>query len=269
MQIDINCDMGESYGRFKVGNDENIFPYITSCNIACGFHGGDPFHIEKTIKDALDHGVQIGAHPSYPDLAGFGRRKMQLDRDELKALIKYQIAALKGMTESLGGKLIYVKPHGALYNTAANDESETVTIIQAIQEIDSDLALMGLAGSIMEKCSKEKGILFIAEAFADRTYEADGKLMSRSKRGAVLNDPEMAAKQVRSIVMEKNVKSGSGNFVPIHAQSVCIHGDNPTAVEILKTIRKELRPTWHSFKKMDANMIEMKPYGGQRITYQF
>lgn len=241
MEIDINCDMGESYGHFKVGNDEQIFPYITSCNIACGFHGGDPLHIERTINNAVKHGVQIGAHPSYPDLAGFGRRKMQLSREELKAIIKYQVAALKGMAESLGGKLAYVKPHGALYNTAADDESEAITIIQAIREIDPQLALMGLAGSTTERVAMKEGIIFIAEAFADRKYESDGRLMSRSKAGSVISNPQEAADQVLSIVMKQRVISADGTSVPIRAQSICIHGDNPAAVDILQTLDLALR----------------------------
>ena len=167
MQIDLNCDMGESFGNFKIGNDEAIFPFITSTNIACGFHGGDPFHIENTIKNALEHQVSIGAHPSYPDLQGFGRRKMILQKAELKAILKYQIGAIKSMTESLGGTLKYVKPHGALYNMAANDEAETIVIIESIQEIDSDLMLMGLAGSITEKVAKREKIPFVPEAFAE------------------------------------------------------------------------------------------------------
>ena len=239
-RIDINCDMGESFGRFKVGNDEMIFPYITSCNIACGFHGGDPLHIENTIKSALKHGVQIGAHPSYPDLSGFGRRKMQLPRAELKAIIKYQVAALKGMTESQGGRLAYVKPHGALYNTAADDESETRTIIQAIREIDPKLALMGLAGSMMQKIALNEGIPFIAEAFADRKYEANGRLMSRSKEGSVLSSPTEAAEQVVSIALHNKAKSAEGTSVQIYAQSICIHGDNPSAVKILQAIQEAL-----------------------------
>ncbi len=236
--IDINCDMGESYGHFKVGNDDAIFPYIDSCNIACGFHGGDPLHIETTIKKAVAHGIRIGAHPAYPDLAGFGRRKMQLPANELKAILKYQIAALKGMTESLGGRLAYVKPHGALYNTAASSRSETEVIIEAIRSIDPQLALMGLASSVMETVAKEQQVPFIAEAFADRQYTADGRLQSRQVAGAVIYDPEQSAQQVLSIVKKQQVISTSNTIVPIIAQSVCIHGDNPAAVEMLKAIRE-------------------------------
>ena len=139
LSIDINCDMGESFGNYSTGNDAEIFPWISSCNIACGFHGGDPFHIEQTLKQAITYGVRIGAHPGYPDLGGFGRRKMKIGRAELKAILKYQIAALKGMTESLGATLAYVKPHGALYNTASTDISETEVILAAISEIDPSL----------------------------------------------------------------------------------------------------------------------------------
>ena len=147
MEIDINCDLGESYGNDIVGNDRAIFPYITSCNIACGFHGGDPLTIENTIRQAIKYHVQIGAHPSYQDLEGFGRRPMQIPHEELKALIKYQIAALKGLVESLGSKVHYVKPHGALYNRMVQNADETKYVIEAIQKIDPNLQLMGLAGS--------------------------------------------------------------------------------------------------------------------------
>ena len=236
--MDINCDMGESYGHFKVGNDDAIFPYIDSCNIACGFHGGDPLHIATTIKKAIAYNVRIGAHPAYPDLAGFGRRKMQLPANELTAILTYQIAALKGMTESMGGQLVYVKPHGALYNTAASSRVETAVIIEAIRSIDPQLALMGLAGSVMETVAKEQQIPFIAEAFADRQYTADGRLQSRQIAGAVIQDPQQSAAQVLSIVQKQQVISASNTIVPIIAQSVCIHGDNPEAVEILRAIRE-------------------------------
>lgn len=238
--IDLNCDMGESYGRFQVGNDAAIFPYITSCNIACGFHSGDPLHIENTIKGALEHGVQIGAHPGYPDLQGFGRRRMQMQADELRAMVKYQIAALKGLTESFGGTLAYVKPHGALYNTAVDEVLVAITIIEAIQQIDPNLAFMGLAGSQMQTLAKAKGIRFIAEAFADRKYTAEGKLMSRSLEGSVIHAPEVAAEQVLSIAKNNSVETASGTILTLQAQSICIHGDNASAIAILETIQRKL-----------------------------
>lgn len=234
--IDINCDMGESYGNYSTGNDEEIFPWISSSNIACGFHGGDPFHIEQSLKRAIEYGVRIGAHPGYPDLGGFGRRKMQIGRAELKAILKYQIAALKGMAESLGGKLSYVKPHGALYNTASTDASETEVILSAIREIDPNLAFMGLAGSIMQDIAAKQGAPFIAEAFADRCYEPDGTLMSRSKAGAVIHDPEAAVTQVLSIISQQQVRSSNGSYISLKADSVCIHGDNPAAPAILRAL---------------------------------
>lgn len=239
--IDLNCDMGESYGNFKIGNDDRIFPYITSCNIACGFHGGDPFHIENTIKKALKYGVQIGAHPSYPDLQGFGRRKMQVPANELKAIIKYQIAAIKGMTESLGGELTYVKPHGALYNTAADDEIVASSIIQAIKEIDGNLKILGLAGSQMKSIALREGIRFIAEAFADRKYTNNGRLKSRTQTGAVLHDPKKATEQVLSLVMDKEVISDENQAVRVAAKSICIHGDNPNVEVILQTIDEQFK----------------------------
>lgn len=236
IEIDINCDMGESYGQFIVGNDELIFPYITSCNIACGFHGGDPLHIEKTIKSALKHNVQIGAHPSYPDLAGFGRRAMTLPVNELQAIIKYQVAALKGMVESEGGRLSYVKAHGALYNKAANDEQEAMAVIAAIKKIDPELALMGLSGSKIEQLAIDHKLHFIAEAFADRVYTDEGILMNRNLEGAVIDQPKKAAEQVYSIASKNVVITSSGSSIRLTAKSFCIHGDNPLAVEILKAV---------------------------------
>lgn len=238
-KIDINCDMGESFGQFKVGNDDALFPFINSCNIACGFHGGDPWHIEKTIKNAIKHGLRIGAHPSYPDLAGFGRRKMIIDKMELRAILKYQIAALKGLTESWGGKLEYVKPHGALYNTAANDEAETHSIMAAIEAIDPNLKLMGLAGSVMEKIAKKHQFPFIAEAFGDRKYTDEGLLMSRKKVGAVIENVEEAVAQIWSISQQKQAVSATGKVISIDADSICIHGDNPMALSILQVLKSK------------------------------
>lgn len=236
LNIDINCDMGESYGNFKVGQDEAIFPWITSSNIACGFHGGDPLHIESTIRQAIAHGVQVGAHPGFPDLQGFGRRKMQIKPNELKAIVKYQIAALKGLTESLGSKLIYVKPHGALYNQAADNEAEAKAIVEAVKEIDEELILMGLAGSLMENMALSQKRPFVAEAFADRRYTDIGRLRSRALENAVIHDPQEAAQQVISIVKNQCVYSYSGQEIPLKAQTICIHGDNHIALDILKAI---------------------------------
>lgn len=248
--IDINCDMGESFGNYTIGNDDAIFPYITSCNIACGQHAGDPYQIQKTIENALAHKVQIGAHPGYPDLQGFGRRVLPMSNEELKASILYQVSAIKGIVESLGGKLTYVKPHGALYNQMAKDKDLAETVIKACHMLDANLAIMGLAGSHVKAITEANGMVFIAEAFADRRYEADGQLMSRAKEESVLHSSEEAAKQVISILKEGYTSTLEGEKVSINAQSFCIHGDNPKAVELLKAIDAALH----------ANQVEKKAF---------
>ncbi len=238
LPIDINCDMGESIGDLIIGQDEKLMPFITSCNIACGYHGGDDFHMKKTIELALKHNVRIGAHPSYPDLEGFGRRKMSFKKEELKTLIATQISKLQIMVENLGGTLSYVKPHGALYNKASIDRGESAAIIAAIQSIDSNLAFMGLANSKMESAANDRGIEFIAEAFCDRGYELDGTLMLRSKKGAVFSKVDEAISQVKSIVFNKNVTVGLDKKLLINADSLCIHGDNPMALEFVIAIQQ-------------------------------
>ncbi|OEK05133.1 5-oxoprolinase subunit PxpA [Roseivirga misakiensis] len=238
--VDINCDMGESFGNFKIGNDEAVFPHITSCNIACGMHAGDPYHIEKTINMALEHNVQIGAHPGYPDLQGFGRRVLPIAKAELSSYIKYQISALQGMVKSAGGKLAYVKPHGALYNEIAKNETVARTVYSAIESIDPNLKIMGLAGSHVQQILDEMGLDYIPEAFADRYYEVDGKLRSRTLPNAVIQDPEVAASQVLSITVNNQTLSSGGQEVALKARSFCIHGDNPAAVNILTAIDKKL-----------------------------
>ncbi|MEO1436671.1 MAG: 5-oxoprolinase subunit PxpA [Bacteroidota bacterium] len=239
-QIDLNCDMGESYGRFRVGNDQALMPFISSANIACGFHGGDPLQIEKTIRLAKTHGVRIGAHPAYPDLQGFGRRKMQIAEYELRAIIKYQIAALKGLCESEGINLEYVKPHGALYHAAMTNFKTAMALLNAIEEINPKLQVMGLSGSIVEAQAQELGIGFIAEGFADRRYEASGKLQSRKVPGALIIDPIEAVEQVLQIILAKQVPSVEGEQIDVRVDSVCIHGDNPAALQILERLGEAL-----------------------------
>ena len=238
--IDINCDLGESYGNFKVGNDSAVFPYLTSCNIACGFHGGDPYTIEKTIDLAIQHQVVIGAHPSYPDLMGFGRRKMIVSPPELSSIVKYQVSAIKGLVESQGARLSYVKPHGALYNSMVQNADETRVVIDAIKSIDEHLVVLGLANSHVEEIAHSLGMRFAAEAFADRKYTPEGKLMSRKLEGSVIQDPHQSAEQVLSMVKHHKVIAHDGTSLDILPDSVCIHGDNPMAVNLLKTIHKIL-----------------------------
>ncbi|WP_420386159.1 5-oxoprolinase subunit PxpA [Roseivirga sp.] len=238
--VDINCDMGESYGNYTIGNDEAIFPHITSCNIACGMHAGDPYQIERTIDLAIQHQVQIGAHPGYPDLQGFGRRVLPMESAELSSYIKYQVSALMGLVASKGVSMTYVKPHGALYNEMARNEAVARIVVKAIKAINPDLKVMGLAGSLVKDIAEGEDMIFIAEAFADRQYEANGQLRSRQLEHAVIGDAEKAASQVLSISQSGKTLSLDGSEVPVTAQSFCIHGDNPAAISILNTITEKL-----------------------------
>ncbi len=240
MTVDINCDLGESFGAYQIGNDEAIFPHITSCNIACGMHGGDPWHIQQTIKKALKYKVQIGAHPGYPDLAGFGRRKLNLPIEQLNASVRYQISALKGMVSSLGGRLNYVKPHGALYNHMAESAETTDSVLEVVKQVDPALKIMGLAGSLVAGSAKEKGLLFIPEAFIDRRYQSNGRLRPRSLDMSVLTDPAEAVQQALGIILENKVTDLRGNSITVVAESLCIHGDNPMAPDILTSLNQAL-----------------------------
>ena len=229
--IDINCDMGESYGRYQLGNDEKMMSYISSCNIACGFHGGDPLVINRTIEAALSHGVAIGAHPSYPDLQGFGRRSMKVPIEELKAILTYQISALKGMTQLQGGRLYHIKPHGALYNDIAKDHALSQMMIDIVNAFGEGIQLVGLANSVTAQLCQEQQIPFKGEFFADRQYENNGQLVSRSKADAVLKDPQAMAKRVLHYCQTGTVLSISGESMTLSAETICLHGDHDTAVE--------------------------------------
>ena len=238
--IDINCDLGESYGNFRIGNDEAVFPYISSCNIACGFHGGDPYTIEKTIDLAIQHKVAIGAHPSYPDLMGFGRQKMNISAPQLSSILKYQISALKGLVESRGAQLKYVKPHGALYNSMVKNREESHIVIEAIKSIDEQLIILGLANSHVKEIAESLGMQFAAEAFADRKYNPDGTLMSRRMEGSVIGDPDHSAQQVLSMAKYHKVTAHEGTEFELYPDSICIHGDNPMAIGLLQRIHEIL-----------------------------
>lgn len=240
-EIDINCDLGEEEDRSLQRGYSEIFKHISSCNVACGMHGGKPLFIESTISEAIENRVQIGAHPSYPDIPGFGRRHIKMDPDELKSSLKYQIAAIKGLTESLGGSVRYVKPHGALYNTVADNLMEAKVLIEAMKEIDKKLALMGLAGSPLAAFAEENGVRFIREGFADRRYNLAGRLLSREEPGAVISDPEEASEQVISMVSGGKIKPVEKSLVSTDIDTVCIHGDNPNVIMILEQIREKLK----------------------------
>ena len=238
-QVDINCDMGESFGMYKLGHDEEVIKYISSANIACGFHAGDPIWMDKTVTLAQNHGVEIGAHPSYPDLAGFGRRNMDISSDELKSDILYQIGALQAFTKDK--KLQHVKPHGALYNQAVVNEKIAKTICEAILEYDSNLILLALSGSKWVKTAKEMGLKAYNEIFADRALNDDGSLVSRSKEGSVLHDVNEVADRSNQMVIEGIATTISGNEIEVEADSLCIHGDTPGAVQMAMNINNTLK----------------------------
>lgn len=240
MRIDLNSDLGESYGSWSMGNDAQILPIVSSANIACGFHAGDPLGIFNTLKQAAQLQVTVGAHVSYPDLVGFGRRNMQLSYDELMTDVMYQIAALQGLAKAAGTEVKYVKPHGALYNTIATDLEQARAVIDAIKKMDSDLTLVALAGSSLIKYAQQQGLQVVAEAFADRAYNADGSLVSRRLPGAVLHDANFVAQRVVNMLKEGGVVSIDGQFTPIDAQSICLHGDTEGALAMAAAIREAL-----------------------------
>ncbi|MBN1811962.1 MAG: LamB/YcsF family protein [Anaerolineae bacterium] len=239
-KIDLNCDMGESFGVYSVGNDEALMGLITSANIACGYHAGDPLVMDRIVRLAARHGVGIGAHPGFPDLAGFGRRAMQLTPDEIENDVLYQVGALAAFARSVGTGLAHVKPHGALYNMAAKDIEAARAIVRGVARVDRTLIVVGLAGSVMIDAAREAGLRAACEGFADRAYEADGALRSRKLEGAVIRDPEVAAERAVRIARDGVVIVYSGEEIPLRVDSICVHGDTPGAVEIVTAIRRRL-----------------------------
>ncbi len=235
-KIDINCDMGESYYDKRIGNDSKIMPYISSCNIACGFHGGDPSTIRKTIKLAIQNNVKIGAHPSYFDLEGFGRRKITLDSDELESIILYQVSALKGITESYGIKLHHVKTHGALYNMASIDNNIAETIVQTIKKIDPELKLYGPSKMKWKEISEKHNIKYISEVFSDRNYNDDLSLVDRNNKNSMITDINDSIEHLSRIINQGKVKTINNKLIDIDVDTVCIHGDQPNAFIFAKTI---------------------------------
>ena len=240
-EIDLNCDMGEGFGSWRIGADAALLDFMTSANVACGYHAGDPPTIERTVQLALDRGVAVGAHPAYPDLQGFGRRSMRLSPDELESIVLYQVAAVHGITRALGGTLRHVKLHGALYNDAAADVELARAALRAVQRLDERLILYALAGSPMAHLARQLGLPVVEEAFADRRYNADGTLQDRAIPGALITDPETAAAQARDVALHRRVTSADGAVVAVRAGTMCVHGDNPSAVAIARDIRVALR----------------------------
>jgi len=242
-KIDLNCDMGESFGAYQLGMDEEILQYITSANIACGWHAGDPMVMDKTVKMAVEHGVGVGAHPGYPDLLGFGRRNMDCTPDEIRNYVVYQIGALLGYCKVYGTRLSHVKPHGALYLTAVVNEVVARAVAEAIVSIDSNLlyvALAGAKGEMMTRIGNDVGLNVIYEAFPDRAYTAEGNLVSRREPGAVIKEPGEVTERALRMVLEKRVIAVNGSSIPFEVDTLCVHGDTPTAVELTKSIREAL-----------------------------
>ncbi len=250
--VDLNCDMGEGYGAYTIGNDKALLPYVTSANIACGFHAGDPAVMKKTVRLALEHGVAIGAHPGLPDLVGFGRRALAVSPEEAYDMIIYQIGALTGFVQAAGGTLHHVKPHGALYNMAAVDGALAEAIAEAVYAASPNAVLYGLAGSALIKAGNKLGMKTAQEIFADRTYRQDGTLTPRNLPNALISDQEEALQQVVRLIREGKVTSQQGTEVTLKADTVCIHGDEPHALQFASLIHQTLK---------SEGIILQAPYG--------
>ena len=248
-EIDLNCDMGESFGMYKMGLDEEVIGYITSANVACGFHAGDPMWMRRTVRLAERHGVAVGAHTSFPDLVGFGRRNIDASPEEAKNDVIYQIGALQAFTHAR--PLQHVKPHGAMYNRAVSDEALARAVCEAILEVDSSLILVALAGSQWVTLAKNMGLRVAREIFADRALNPDGSLVSRSQPGSVLHDVDEVADRSIRMVREGRADAIDGTTIDVQADSLCIHGDTPGAVEMARTLRRQL----------DAESIVVTPMG--------
>ena len=239
-KVDLNSDLGESFGAYTIGLDEQVIAHISSANIACGYHAGDPLVMDKTVAAAKAAGIAIGAHPGYPDLIGFGRRNMTCSPAEVKAYVKYQLGVLMAFAAAHGMKMQHCKPHGALYNMAGKDAALARAIAEAIAEVDSSIILLALAGSQMIKAGEEAGLRVASEVFADRAYQADGSLVPRKQPGAVIHDTDEAIARTIRMVKEGKVTAITGEDVPLKADSICVHGDNPSAVEFVRNIRARL-----------------------------
>lgn len=237
VKIDLNSDLGESFGPWAMGDDASMLDIVTSANIACGFHAGDPAGILSVLKEAVARGVVIGAHVGYRDLVGFGRRVMEPSSSELIGDVIYQIGALEGLAKAAGTTISYVKPHGALYNTIAKDRRQGADVIAAIKAVNPALTLLVLAGAPIVEQARGAGLKVVCEAFADRAYNSDGSLVNRRIAGAVIHDPELITQRMLRLVREGVVEAVDGSIVPLQADSICVHGDNPAAVQTAKALR--------------------------------
>jgi UPF0271 protein len=250
-RIDINSDMGESFGTYKLGRDAEVMNYISSANIACGWHAGDPMVMEQTVRLAREKGVGVGAHPGYPDLLGFGRRRMDLSIQEIENYMLYQMGALYAFAKAHGLPLQHIKAHGALGNLAFVDLEVSKAIARAALRFSKDIIFVALTGTVMVQAAKEVGVRHVNEVYADRVYNPDGTLQSRKIPGSVIHDAEKAAKQALTMVTEGYVAAHDGTKVKVKPETLCVHGDTPTAIEILQKIREELKKA----------SIQVKPMG--------
>lgn len=241
LRIDLNADLGESFGAYSMGADDAVLAYVTSANVACGFHAGDPTVIDRTVGRAVRAGVAVGAHPSYFDLRGFGRREMVADPGEVEADVVYQVGALSAFARSHGAYLTHVKPHGALYNQAAREEGLARAVARGVARTGRELVLVGLAGSAaMRRAAEAEGLRFAPEAFVDRAYDAHGRLVPRSRPGALITDPASAAAKALRLVRDRVVVSIDGADLPMEADTLCLHGDNPHVLAIARAVREAL-----------------------------
>ncbi len=241
VSVDLNADLGEGFGIWTLGDDDAMLEIVTSANVACGFHAGDPATLARVCRTAAERDVRIGAQVGYRDLAGFGRRKLDIPAEELTADVMYQIGALQALARAAGSSVSYVKPHGALYNTIVTDEDQARAVAEAIHKLNPELPVLGLAGSVFFDAATDLGLRTVPEAFADRAYRPDGTLVSRREPGAVLHDPEQIAERVLGMVLDGRVLAEDGSTVPIAAESVCVHGDSPDAVRIAAAVYALLR----------------------------
>jgi UPF0271 protein len=242
-KIDLNCDMGESFGAYKLGMDDAVIKFISSANIACAWHAGDPAVMNHTVTIAVEHGVGVGAHPGYPDLLGFGRRNMDCTMEELRNYVIYQIGSLQAFCNAHGAKMQHVKPHGALYLTAVENENVARIVAEAIVSVNPDLlyvALAGAKGELMTRIGQEVGLRVVYEAFPDRAYSPEGTLVSRRQPGAVIKEPQAVSERALRMVKEGVVIAVDGTTIPLEAQTLCVHGDNPKAVDLVRSIRETL-----------------------------
>jgi len=249
LTIDLNCDMGESFGAWKMGHDAEVLPHVTSANIACGYHAGDPATMRKTVAAALQHGVAIGAHPGLPDLAGFGRRNMAVRPEEAYDMVVVQVGAMAATAASQGARLHHVKAHGALYNMAARDRELASAIAQAVFDVDSSLVFYALASSVQVDAAREAGLEVAQEVFADRSYQQDGSLTPRTQPGAMIEDAQASVRQVLRMVTEGKVRTMQGSDIDVRADTLCIHGDQPGAVDFARAIRAALEEAGVSVRR--------------------